>query len=100
MSRIGGNSTQPASSTIFRTSTAAPHAGQFWASGSMALEWPHQGQAYSRNPAIARLASVGLVVVVHRLDAEPPRPGHPDEAHAQAAEKARGQLLHLDLHCH
>src|SRR4051812_218369 len=97
MSRIGGSWTHPASSATSRTSTAAPHAGQFNTPGPTALVRPHHRQAYSRGPAIG---SPGVVVVVHRLDAEPARAGHPDEARARPAEQAGGQPLHLDLHRH
>src|SRR5438105_2684520 len=68
MSLIGGSSVQPDLLTAKRTSSGDPHEAQlFWLTSEDAR--PHQGQVYACVSGIA--GSSGVVMMVHRLDAQP-----------------------------
>src|SRR5207253_8489355 len=45
-----------------------------------------------------RFPSLRMMMVVHRLDADASRTGHPPQVHAAAAEKAGLEPLRLDVH--
>src|SRR5271169_3959911 len=90
MSRMGGISLQPEFVLVSLASTGAPQAGQERAPPSEA--WLHQGHRY------LLMWSLGHVMDVHGLDADPTGTADTGERHAGAPKKARGQLLHLDIH--
>src|SRR5690349_1983399 len=93
MSGMAGSSYQPDSVTRSRTSTGAPQVGQLIRLGASVLI-RHQRQVYVPDmPLVVR-----VVVDVHRLDADAPRPRHPGQVHPGPAEQAAGEALRLDLH--
>src|SRR5436305_13958153 len=97
MSRIGGSSVQPEAVTFVARPTGAPQLGQVRSELST-IRWHHGHWDGAVFTAFSARGSVRLVVLVHRLDADPPGAGHAGEGEARAAEEADAKPLHLDVH--
>src|SRR5213079_468920 len=98
MSLMGGSSIHPESVVALRRSTGAPQFGQLADEASLTKR--HQGHVYSS--AIRLLpgcpCSIGVVMDIHRLDADPPRTGHAGQVHAPSPEHVRLHVLLLDAY--
>src|SRR5437879_1860523 len=87
MSLIGGSSIPPESVVACRRSTGAPQFGQ--AGDEVSLTNLHHGHVYM---------SVGVVVDVHRLDANPAWTRHTGQVHTSPPEHVGLDLLLLHVH--
>jgi hypothetical protein len=56
----------------------------------------HQGQIYEAGAFTA--SSLCLVMMIHRLNPEPPGAGHADQIQTNAAKKPGGEFLRLHAH--
>src|SRR3954447_19848779 len=91
MSRTAGCSTQPDRVTAVRTSSGAPQRAQLEVASGVGIR--QYWQVSCPLGALVTAGSLGVVVDVHRLDADPARPGHLGQV--EAAPENPGLHVHL-----